>query len=382
MTRALVVGGGIAGLSAAIALAMRGAAIDLVEVKPQNAVLGVGIIQPNNALRVLDRLGVLDACLEAGFPTRGWIYFDHTGAELTRFDSLRLVGDHRPPNNALPRPALHTILTERAEALGVKIALGTTIAEMAEDEGGVDVTLTGGRRARYDLVVGADGIRSPLRRRLFGEGHEPQFVGHACWRVTVPRPAWLDRCALFFGIGLKAGMVPLTRDEMYLLLISNEPSAAHIDPAEQRRMLARYLGHFAGPVAAAAATIEPDTPIVYTPVEEVILPSPWGRGRVWLIGDAAHASTPYLSQGATMAMEDAVVLAEIATDPDFAPGPGLDAFMARRLPRCRFVQETSHRIGDEGQLTDPAACAARNDRIRAAEPGRPRPHETFLAEAI
>jgi len=83
-----------------------------------------------------------------------------------------------------------------------------------------------------------------------------------------------------------------------------------------------------------------------------------------------------------MAMEDAVVLAEIATAPDFAPGPGLDAFMARRLPRCRFVQETSHRIGDEGQLTDPAACAARNERIRGAEPGKPRPHEMFLAEAV
>ncbi len=380
--RVLVVGGGIAGLSAAIALAMRGAHVDLVEVKPQNAVLGVGIIQPNNALRVLDQLGILQPCLDAGFPTEGWIYYDHRGTELTRFDSLRLVGADRPPNNALPRPALHAILTDRAASLGVSIALGTTIAAMDEDAGGVDVTLTDGRRGRYDLVVGADGIRSPLRRRLFGAGHEPQFVGHSCWRVTVPRPADLDRCALFFGIGLKAGMVPLTRDDMYLLLISNEATADHVPADEQRRRLVRYLAHFGGPVTEAAANIGPETPIVYTPVEEVILPAPWGRGRVWLIGDAAHASTPYLSQGATMAMEDAVVLAELATAPGFAPGPALDAFMARRLPRCRFVQETSHRIGDEGQLTDPAACAARNERIRNAEPGRPRPHETFLAEAI
>jgi len=380
--RVLVVGGGIAGLSAAIALAMRGADVDLVEVKPQNAVLGVGIIQPNNALRVLDQLGILQACLDAGFPTEGWIYYDHRGTELTRFDSLRLVGADRPPANALPRPALHAILTERAEGLGVSIALGTTIATMDDGADGVDVTLTDGRRGRYNLVVGADGIRSPLRRRLFGEGHEPQFVGHSCWRVTVPRPADLDRCALFFGIGLKAGMVPLTRDDMYLLLISNEATADHVPADEQRRRLVRHLAHFGGPVAEAAANIGPDTPIVYTPVEEVILPAPWGRGRVWLIGDAAHASTPYLSQGATMAMEDAVVLAELATAPGFAPGPALEAFMARRLPRCRFVQETSHRIGDEGQLTDPAACAARNERIRNAEPGRPRPHETFLAEAI
>ncbi|MBN9526129.1 MAG: FAD-dependent monooxygenase [Alphaproteobacteria bacterium] len=380
--RALVVGGGIAGLSAAIALAMRGAAVDLVEVKPQNAVLGVGIIQPNNALRVLDQLGILEPCLAAGYPTEGWVYYDHRGIELTRFDSLRLVGDHRPPNNALPRPALHAILTERAASLGVHIALGTTVAGLAEDDAGVDVALSDGRRQRYDLIVGADGIRSALRRRLFGDGHDPQFVGHSCWRVTVPRPADLDRCALFFGIGLKAGMVPLTRAEMYLLLISNEPSPAHVDLPEQRRMLAGYLSHFGGPVAQAAAMIGPETPIVYTPVEEVILPAPWGRGRIWLIGDAAHASTPYLSQGATMAMEDAVVLAELAAAPDFVPAAALDAFMARRLPRCRFVQETSRRIGDEGQLTDPAACAARNERIRSAEPGRPRPHETFLAEPV
>lgn len=382
MTRVLVVGGGIAGLSAAIALAMRGADVDLVEVKPQNAVLGVGIIQPNNALRVLDQLGILDPCLDAGFPTAGWVYYDHTGAELTRFDSLRLVGDDRPSANALPRPALHQILTDRAGDLGVTIALGTTIADFAEDDAGIDVTLTDGRTGRYDLVVGADGIRSPLRRRLFGEGHEPQFVGHSCWRVTIPRPAGLDRCALFFGVGLKAGMIPLTQGDMYLLLISNEASPAHVDTADQRRMLAGYLAHFGGPVAEAAKSIGADTPIVYTPVEEVILPAPWGRGRIWLIGDAAHASTPYLSQGATMAMEDAVVLAEIATAPGFVPGPGLDAFMARRLPRCRFVQETSHRIGDEGQLTDPAACAARNERISGAEPGKPRPHEMFLAQAV
>lgn len=382
MTRVLVVGGGIAGLSAAIALAMRGVAVDLVEVKPQNAVLGVGIIQPNNALRVLDQLGILEPCLEAGFPTEGWIYYDHTGAELTRFDSLRLVGDNRPSANALPRPALHQVLTGRAQGLGVAITLGTTIADLVEDEAGIDVALTDGRRGRYDLVVGADGIRSPLRRRLFGEGYEPQFVGHSCWRVTVPRPAGLDRCALFFGIGLKAGMVPLTHADMYLLLISNEPTAAHVDPADQRRMLAAYLAHFDGPVAEAAATIGPDTPIVYTPVEEVTLPAPWGRGRIWLIGDAAHASAPYLSQGATMAMEDAVVLAELVATSHFAPGAALDTFMARRLPRCRFVQETSRRIGDDGQLTDPAACAARNTRIRQAEPGRPRPHEAFLAQAI
>ncbi|MFK4980002.1 FAD-dependent monooxygenase, partial [Klebsiella pneumoniae] len=90
--------------------------------------------------------------------------------------------NHRPPNNALPRPALHAILTERAEILGVGIALGTTIADLAEDDAGIDVTLSDGRRRRYDLIVGADGIRSPLRRRLFGDGHEPRFVGHSCWR--------------------------------------------------------------------------------------------------------------------------------------------------------------------------------------------------------
>lgn len=383
VTRTLVVGGGIAGLTAAIALARRGIGVDLVEVKPQNAVLGVGIIQPNNALRVLDSLDLLEPCLAAGFPTDGWIYYDGAGAVLTEFQSLKLAGPDRPSANALPRPALHAILTDAAERLGVAIRLGTTMADWTEDAGGLAAAFSDGTTGRYDLVVGADGIRSPLRRRLFGPGHRPRFVGHGCWRVTLPRPAALRQCALFFGVGVKAGMIPLTEDSMYLLLISNEATDDRIDdPAERLDRLRALAGGFGGLVAEVAPAIADGEVIVYTPVEEVILPPPWHRGRIVLIGDAAHASTPYLSQGATMAMEDAAVLAQLASASDGDVEAMLRIFTDRRFERCRYVQDASRAVGEAGQITDPEACRARDARFRALPPDAPRPHEERLAQAI
>lgn len=378
----LIVGGGIGGLTLAAALGQRGILAEIVEIKPENKVLGVGIIQPGNALRALDSIGVMDDCLAAGFPTDEYRYFDGPGNLLAKLNLLRIADPRKPAINTLPRPALHRILVGAAERAGAKIHLGTTVADLRQHDAGVDVTLSDGSQATYDLVVGADGIRSPIRKLIFGDRFEPNFTGHGVWRFTAARPPELTYHAIYLGTGLKAGLIPLTNETLYLLLVSNEPGNPRKPPEDLLPELKRKLASFGGLVPKVVESLDAATEVIYVPIEEVILPAPWSVGRVVLIGDAAHASGPHIAQGAAMAIEDAIVLAELAAET--TPVSELfRRFAKRRYERCKFVQDVSRELGIEGNLEDLEACRRRNERIAAvfATP-QSRPHETRLAEPI
>jgi 2-polyprenyl-6-methoxyphenol hydroxylase-like FAD-dependent oxidoreductase len=380
ISRVLIVGAGIGGLTLATALGRRGIFADVVEKNPQSAVLGVGIIQPANALRALQSIGLADDCLKAGFPTDNWRYFEADGEPLTSFQSLRLAGPELPAYSQLPRAELHRILTKHAVEADAKIRMGVTVTSFLEVNDGIDVTCSDGTASGYDLLVGADGIRSQIRRTLFPEFADPVYTGLGCWRVTLPRLPELTYQAMYFSVGTKAGLIPLSDDLMYLLLVTPEPGNPRFDNADFPRLLRERLVDYTG-LDAVRSQIEDDSFIVYTPIEEVALPDPWYAGRALLIGDAAHASGPHLAQGATMAIEDAVVLGELAAGGSPVTSV-LPAFMRRRYDRCRFVQTTSHKIGELGSLTDPAEVRARNEAFRNIVPGTPREHEERLAQPI
>lgn len=383
MKRVLIVGGGVGGLSLAVALGRHGIKAEIVEIKAQHNVYGVGIIQPGNALRALNSLGLMERCLAEGFQLDDYVIHDGAGAFIARMKLLRIAGPDIPAVNGLPRPALHRILTEAAAAAGARIRLGLTVETLEQSERGVTVTLTDGARETYDLVVGADGIRSHIRTLLFGNQYDPQYTGHGVWRFTTARPAEIDHQIMYFGVGVKAGIMPVSRDQMYLLLVTNEPGNPWMEPDQLARRLHDRLHSFTAPlVQAIRAQIEDPARVIYGPIEEVIMPAPWYKGRVVLIGDAAHASGPHVSQGATMAIEDAVVLAELIARGEPADAT-LATFMARRYDRCKFVQDVSRQIGQDGNLEDPVLCAQRNERMRAAfRNPQPRPHEQRLAEPI
>ena len=186
--KVLVVGAGIGGLAAAAALGQRGAEVDLIEIKPDSTVYGVGINQPANSLRALDKIGVLEQILDVGVTYDGYTFNDYKGKEIVAITSQ--LGDERvPPNCALPRRELSRILIGAAEGAGAKIRYGTSIEDLDDRGDGVSVTFNDGSSADYDLVVGFDGIKSPLRARLFGDEYPPVYSGHVVWRLTVPRPA-------------------------------------------------------------------------------------------------------------------------------------------------------------------------------------------------
>jgi 2-polyprenyl-6-methoxyphenol hydroxylase-like FAD-dependent oxidoreductase len=376
----LIVGGGIGGLTLASALGQRGIHADVVELKRAESVYGVGIIQPGNALRALERVGLMEPCLQAGFQVSEYRYYDADENLLASLKPLRVAGPDAPAMNMLPRPALHQILRSAAEQAGARIRLGVTVERIDQSDAGARVVLSNDEAGCYDLVVGADGIRSKVRELVFGRELEPRFTGHGVWRYTTKRPANLTFQSMYMGVGVKAGLVPLTAATMYLLLVSNEPGNPWLPADRLGALLCDRMKSFNGMLERGE--IASAKGIVYVPIEEVILPLPWHKGRVVLIGDAAHASSPHIAQGAAMAIEDAVVLAELLGSDD-SVADVLAVFERRRFPRCKFVQDLSRRTGEEGNLADPDLCRARNENIKRmfATP-QPRPHELVLAEPI
>lgn len=380
----LIVGGGIGGLTLAAALGQRGIRTDVVELKQTESVYGVGIIQPGNALRALRSIGLMEPCLHAGFQVDEYRYYDADENLLASLRPLRVAGPDAPALNMLPRPALHRILHDAAEKSGARIRYGLTVDRLSQATADmVDVLLSNGEALTYDLVVGADGIRSKVRQLVFDKQLEPRFTGHGVWRYTTRRPKDLTFQSMYLGVGVKAGLVPLTAETMYLLLVSNEPTNPWFETERLGPLLYAHMQPFKGmlaPVRDQLRTASAD--IVYVPIEEVILPLPWYKGRVVLIGDAAHASSPHIAQGAAMAIEDAVVLAELAAS-ETAIDAALAEFQRRRFPRCKFVQDLSRKTGEDVSIDDPELCRARDESIRRlfSNP-QPRPHELTLAEPI
>ncbi|MEE1735844.1 FAD-dependent monooxygenase [Streptomyces sp. BE147] len=351
--RVLIHGGGIGGLTLAVALARRGHTVEVVELRDELDALGVGIIQPSNALHVMREIGVLDACVKAGFEWEVLTICDPAGATLARIPQPRM-GD-APSNNGIPRPALAEVLGRAATAAGVPVRFGATITGLADDGSGVDVSLSDGSSARWDLVVGFDGIGSPLRTRLYGDRFRPEYTGFANWRVTVPRQPEVRGVVMSTGNqAAKALLTPITDELMYLGAVFAEAEDFRPDPERAHEQLTERLAGFSGPVAEALRHVTDPRAVVYSRISQVTVEEPWHVGRVVLAGDAAHASTPHLAQGAAMAVEDAQVLAE-SLDAEDDVAAALTAWEARRRPRAMWVQNMSRAIlkQETGNATTP-----------------------------
>lgn len=342
VVRALVVGAGIGGLAAGAALARQGVDVEIVEVRPDPRVPGVGINQPGNSLRALDTLGVLDEVLAAGFTFGGNEYRDWKDTPIVYVPSG--LGDHRvPPNVAISRTALGDILRNAAIRAGARIHYGVTVEELTESPCQVSVRLTGGRRKSYDLVAAFDGVRSSMRRRLFGTAYEPEFTGYSVWHLRLSRPRSLHGLVAFQGDRVKGGLIPLSDETMYLLLVTPEPGNPRHEPRDFGKLLVERLAGFSGPLGWIRDRIEGPAGIVYSPLMQCGLPKPWHRGHVIVLGDAAHTAVPHLTQGAAMALEDAIVLAdEVAVDRPL--GDSLTAVADLRFNRVRLVTDVSRAI--------------------------------------
>ena len=345
IAKALVVGGGVGGMSAALALARRGVAVTLADADPQWRAYGAGISVTGLSLRAFDDLGILDEVREKGFVGAGIRLRTPDGEVIMETPP---VPPDAPPvarSGGIMRPLLHEIMSNRVKAAGIEVVLGAEITMFRENEAGVDVRFPDGRRERFDLMIAADGIFSKTRDALFPESPKPQFTGQGCWRIVADRPAEVDRAEMFLGGPVKLGFNPVSADKMYAFILEHVPDNPWFAPEEQLAHVAQLLAPYGGYVADVRDNLGADSLVNYRPLEWVLLPAPWHKGRVVLIGDAVHATTPHMASGAGMAVEDGLVLAEeLAAHEDI--DRALSAFTARRFERARLVVENSVRIGE------------------------------------
>ncbi|MBO9465823.1 FAD-dependent oxidoreductase [Tropicibacter sp. R15_0] len=342
----LIVGGGIGGLTAAIALRRKGYPVEIAERDPKWSVYGVGIIQQMNVVRAMGELGVLDAYLSkaSGFDTTT-VFVGPQGVQQAKFDTPRLAGEQYPSNAGIRRRDLQQVLGDEAKRLGAKVRLGLTISDFSEDESGVDVNFSDGTQGRYDVVIGADGVFSQMRQTIFPDAASPRYTGQWVWRYNLPRPKDLEGIQIFAG-PCNAGLVPMTDELMYMFVVSEEPEGMMLDVQGSAAAMRERAKLAAPQLTDLVAQITDDQEVVARPMEVILLQNqPWHKGRVVLIGDAVHASTPHLAQGAGMAIEDAMVLAEELEKADEVSA-AFEAFQRRRTERVEYIAKNSIRIGD------------------------------------
>jgi 2-polyprenyl-6-methoxyphenol hydroxylase-like FAD-dependent oxidoreductase len=347
VSNALVIGGGAAGAAAAILLAQGGVDVELVEIRPDVTALGSGITLQGNALRVLRQLGVWDQVRHQGysFNTLGLRAPDPAGTLLVELEDVRTGGDDLPATLGMYRPALARILIDRATEVGVKLRFGTTCTALTQDAYGVDVAFADGSAGRYALVVGADGVRS-WTRRMLGINLETRPTGMGIWRAFTRRPLSVTRTDLYYGGPCYiAGYCPTGEDSLYAYVVEDAQDRSTLSPDEQLAVMRDLAAAYHGPWDDIREGLDDPSRVNYTWFETHLLDQPWHRGRVVLIGDAAHTCPPTLAQGAAQAFEDAAVLADV-----LATRPVLDeelwaAFTARRHDRAKAVVQASVQLG-------------------------------------
>jgi FAD-dependent urate hydroxylase len=336
--RVLIVGGGIAGLALAPMLARTGDAVEVIEREPAWRPAGTGIYLPGNAARALRALGLEAQVASRAVEIARQRFHDHHSRLLFEVDVAELwaaVG----PCLALHRAELHMILRDAAG--DAPIRLGLALERLAQHNGIVSIEFSDGTSGEYDLVVGADGIQSAVRRLTFEATAVPRPVGQVGWRFLAPRPPGVTTWSVMLGRGTAFLTLPLAGDRVYCycdVVSSRDRDTPERDPAQR---LSELFSDFAYPAATLLAALDAAADIHASAIEEVALDR-WAQGRVVLIGDAAHATSPNMAQGAAMALEDALVLTDclrrIRAIPD-----AIAAFQARRRPRNEWVRAQTHR---------------------------------------
>jgi 2-polyprenyl-6-methoxyphenol hydroxylase-like FAD-dependent oxidoreductase len=347
VSKVAIAGAGVVGLAAAIQLAKAGVEVDLYEAKPELSALGSGISLQGNALRAFDALGAWDDIKAAGYPFEG-LSLRAPGPDapvVANLPDVKTGGPDYPAAMGMPRPDLARILLAHAERAGATVHFGTKVTGLdARSSDGVEVFVDERSAGVYDLLIGADGLNSVVRG-LIGIDTVPEPNGMGIWRTFVSRPAEVERTELYYGGPVYiAGYTPTGEDSMYAFLVEKSQDRFGVSDAEATSIMLEESRAYGGPWNSIRADLEKGAHANYTWFTKHIVEGRWNRGRVVIIGDAAHSCPPTIAQGAAQGLEDAVVLTELLVARDAVDEALWDEFHARRVPRATAVVEASAQL--------------------------------------
>jgi len=343
-----IAGSGVAGLASAIQLAKAGVEVDVFEAKPEISALGSGISLQGNALRVFDALGAWDDIRAAGYPFEGLhLRAPGPGAPIVaQLPDVKTGGPDYPAAMGMPRPELARILLDHAQRAGARVHFGAKITGVdARADDAVELFVDDASVGEYDLLIGADGLHSTVRE-LIGIQTKPEPTGMGIWRTFVSRPSEVERSELYYGGPVFiAGYTPTGEDSMYAFLVEKAQDRFGTSDEEATRIMLEESRAYDGPWNSIRADLEAGAHANYTWFTKHIVEEPWNRGRVVIIGDAAHSCPPTIAQGAAQGLEDALVLTELLVARDGVDQSLWDEFHARRVPRAKSVVEASVQLG-------------------------------------
>lgn len=347
VSKVAIAGSGVAGLAAAIQLAKAGVEVDVFEAKPELSALGSGISLQGNALRVFDALGAWDEIRAAGYAFEGLnLRAPGPGAPIVaQLPDVKTGGPDYPSAMGMPRPELARILLEHAEKAGARIRFDAKVTGLEQSHDDVEVFVNDESAGRYDLLIGADGVNSTVRE-LVGIETKPEPTGMGIWRAFVSRPAEVERSELYYGGPVYiAGYTPTGEDTMYAFLVEKAQDRFGVSDEEATRIMLEESRAYDGPWNSIRADLEGGAHANYTWFTKHLVEGGWNRGRVVLIGDAAHSCPPTIAQGAAQGLEDALVLTELLVEFESLDRDLWEIFHARRIPRAKAVVEASVQLG-------------------------------------